>query len=108
MAPKIRGDPVDDETRCEPYASERDVVAFKFRCCGGWYPCRACHEELADHEAEIWGPGELDEHAVLCGACGETMTIDAYIACRHTCPFCGARFNPGCQDHWDRYFATEG
>lgn len=97
----------DDEARCEHYATERDVVAFRFKCCGDWYPCRACHDEAVDHAAETWGPGEVDEHAVLCGACGSTITIDAYVACGHACPFCGTAFNPGCEQHWGRYFRAE-
>lgn len=97
---------IDDETRCEHYDGPLDVVAFRFRCCGGWFPCRACHDEAVDHETQTWGPGDVDTHAVLCGACESTMTIDAYLACGHTCPFCEASFNPGCEDHWDRYFRT--
>lgn len=79
-------------------------MAFRFRCCGDWYPCRACHDENVDHATDVWRPGELDEQAVLCGACDATMTIDAYLACQHRCPSCGASFNPGCMDHWDLYF----
>ncbi len=103
---EVQGATVDDETRCEHHDSERDVVAFRFRCCGDWYPCRACHDGFTEHPAETWGPGDLGEHAVLCGACRSTMTIDTYLACGHVCPFCGTGFNPGCQQHWERYFET--
>lgn len=97
----------DDETRCEHYDGPRDVVAFRFRCCDDWYPCRACHDETVGHDAQTWGPGEVDVRAVLCGACESTLTIDSYLACGHTCPVCGTAFNPGCEDHWDAYFALD-
>lgn len=100
----IHGAPVDDETRCEHWDGPRDVVAFRLRCCNDWYPCRRCHDEHTDHGTRTWGPGDLDEHAVLCGACKRTLTIDTYLACQHNCPHCGTRFNPGCEDHWDLYF----
>lgn len=99
---------VDDRTRCPHWDSLEDVVAFRFRCCGEWYPCRACHDERVDHPTEVWGPGQVDEHAVLCGVCRRTMTIDTYVSCQHVCPFCGASFNPGCRDHWGLYFETDG
>jgi uncharacterized CHY-type Zn-finger protein len=101
---EVRGATIDDETRCEHYDGERDVVAFQFACCGEWYPCRACHDEAVDHATETWGPGDVGEHAVLCGVCRTALTIDTYVACGHTCPYCGASFNPGCREHWTLYF----
>ena len=101
---EVQGATIDDETRCEHYASERDVVAFKFACCGDWYPCRACHDESTDHATETWGSGEVDEHAVLCGACRTTMSIEGYVGSGHACPECGQSFNEGCEEHWERYF----
>jgi uncharacterized CHY-type Zn-finger protein len=100
----VRGATVDEQTRCRHWDAEDDVVAFRFACCGDWYPCRACHDEATEHPAETWGPGEVDEHAVFCGACRTTMAIATYVAGGHACPFCAHPFNPGCRDHWDRYF----
>ncbi|MFC7156792.1 CHY zinc finger protein [Halomarina halobia] len=97
----------DGETRCAHYASERDVIAVAFRCCGVYYPCRACHDALADHEAARWPPERFDEPAVLCGACRTTLTVAAYLGCDHVCPACGAAFNPGCARHADRYFVVD-
>lgn len=102
---EVRGAAVDDETRCQHHAADEDVVAFRLPCCGDWWPCRECHDEAAEHAAETWGPGETDATAVLCGVCRSTMTIATYTACGHTCPDCGASFNPGCRHHWERYFA---
>lgn len=104
MPARIQGDPVDEATRCIHHDTAKDIVAFLFPCCGAWYPCRACHDENADHGAEVWGPEDAEEPAVLCGACTQTMTIDAYRTCEHQCPSCGAGFNPGCQAHWELYF----
>lgn len=103
----VQGAPIDEATRCEHHASERDVVAFRFPCCGDWFPCRRCHDEASDHATRTWGPDESDERAVLCGVCRSRMRIDAYVACQHVCPGCGARFNPGCRQHWERYCAPE-
>ncbi len=104
VPPRIQGDTIDEATRCMHHGKPEDIVAFRFRCCQEWYPCRACHDENVDHGTETWRPGELNEHAVLCGACKTTMTLDAYIACQHACPYCGTSFNPACKTHWDRYF----
>lgn len=101
---QVRGRTIDDETRCVHYRSELDVVAFRFKCCGDWYPCAACHDEAVDHEAEQWSADERDRKAVLCGVCGSTMPIGVYVESGHECPTCSAPFNPGCPDHWDRYF----
>ncbi len=102
----VHGIGVDEASRCKHWDTERDIVAFCFRCCGEWFACRACHDETSEHTADTWRPGELGQHAVLCGACGSTMRLDTYLACQHTCPYCSAAFNPGCEDHWDRYFRT--
>jgi uncharacterized CHY-type Zn-finger protein len=32
------------------------------------------------------------------------MSIADYLQADHTCPYCGAAFNPGCAAHHDRYF----
>lgn len=100
----VRGSAIDDQTRCVHWDSTLDVVAFRFPCCKGWWPCRTCHDETMDHEAEVWPADRRDERAVLCGACSSTMTIQAYTDSGHACPSCGASFNPGCRAHWSRYF----
>jgi len=102
----LRGVGVDEGTRCAHYHSSRDVIAIKFPCCGVYYPCHACHEALADHPAERWPTDRFEQHAILCGACRSTLSIRAYLACGHTCPHCGAAFNPGCAQHHARYFAV--
>ena len=42
---------------------------------------------------------------MLCGPCGAELAIRAYLGVS-ACPDCGTRFNPGCADHYDRYFET--
>ncbi len=98
---------VDAETRCDHYASTRDVVAIRFPCCDRYYPCFRCHAAVADHEPERLPADEFDEAAVLCGRCGSTLSVDAYLDCDDACPDCGAAFNPGCRRHRDRYFEVE-
>lgn len=100
----VRGVAVDAATRCEHYDTDRDVIAVRFACCGEFHPCHACHEARADHDAATWPRSRFDERAVLCGACGHTLSVADYLDCEHACPDCGHEFNPGCAAHADRYF----
>lgn len=104
---EVCGVDVGPETRCAHYATARDVVAIRFRCCGTYYSCSACHEAVADHPAEIWPRESFDAHAVLCGVCGTGLAIERYLADGTACPACGTAFNPGCRHHRGRYFAVE-
>jgi|SRR6056297_3034063 len=99
----VRGVAVDPATRCAHYDSDRDVVALRFACCDAYYPCFRCHEAVADHDAERL-PVESPDPAVLCGACGVELTPREFVDGTHECPDCGTAFNPGCGDHYDRYF----
>lgn len=99
----VRGVEVGSETRCAHYDTDRDVVALKFGCCGAYYPCFRCHEAVADHDAERL-PVDGSESAVLCGVCGAELTAREFVEGEHRCPDCGVAFNPGCADHYDRYF----
>lgn len=105
---QVRGVEVGSETRCDHYHTERDVVALRFACCGEYYPCFQCHEEVVDHPTERL-PVESSAFAVLCGVCGLEMTPEEFVDSDagdddHRCPDCSAKFNPGCADHYDRYF----
>jgi uncharacterized CHY-type Zn-finger protein len=102
----LRGVGVDDETRCMHYRTARDVIAIRFPCCETFFPCFECHAACCEHDTERWPPDRFDERAVLCGACREVLTVDSYLASDHECSNCGASFNPGCVDHYDRYFAV--
>lgn len=102
----LRGVDVDTETRCEHYHTDRDVIAIRFRCCGVYYPCFECHEAIADHDPQRWSAHRFDEPAVLCGVCGERLSVEAYLDCEHSCPVCEAEFNPGCASHAHLYFET--
>jgi uncharacterized CHY-type Zn-finger protein len=106
----VRGLAVDARTQCAHYATERDVVAFAFPCCETpdqsgrvFYPCRRCHDALVEHPTATWDRSNFDERAVLCGACGTRLTVDAYLDCESACPACGAAFNPGCVAHRSLY-----
>jgi uncharacterized CHY-type Zn-finger protein len=100
----VFGVAVDQETRCAHYGSECDIIAIKFKCCGEWYPCHSCHAELAGHAPERWPAADFDTHAVLCGACGNQLSVREYLACSSVCPRCGRDFNPGCANHHGLYF----
>jgi uncharacterized CHY-type Zn-finger protein len=102
---EVWGVGVDGMTRCAHYHGPVDVIALRFKCCGRFYPCRECHDEVAGHTAELWQEPEREVHAVLCGACGTTLSIADYLACAHRCPRCGAAFNPGCALHRHLYFS---
>jgi uncharacterized CHY-type Zn-finger protein len=101
----LRGIAVDPDTRCAHYDGLRDVIAIRFACCDVYYPCFKCHRETTTHDPTRLAANEKHEPAVLCGACGHTMTAGAYRRAAHACPRCDAPFNPGCHAHWDRYFA---
>jgi uncharacterized CHY-type Zn-finger protein len=101
---RIFGKPVDTQTRCVHWHSELDIIAIKFKCCGHYYPCFNCHEETADHEAQVWPVNEFDQKAVLCGVCGHELAIKDYMTCNNICPKCTSLFNPGCSKHYHLYF----
>lgn len=100
---KLKGLLVDDETRCEHYHSELDIIAIKFKCCGIFYPCYECHTACEDHPAEQWERAEFEEKAIICGNCKELLTISEYLN-TDTCPHCKAKFNPKCSNHYHLYF----
>ena len=104
----IYGKPIDQQTRCQHWHSELDVIAIKFKCCEKYYPCFSCHEEEADHEPQVWPKSEFDSKAILCGVCGTELSITDYQSSNNTCPNCKAAFNPGCSKHYHLYFETEG
>lgn len=106
--PIVRGEDVDAEARCSHYGSRRDVLAIRFPCCDTYYACYDCHAACADHDAERWPIHARDERAVRCGVCGAALTVDGYLAGEHACPACGAAFNPGCTNHHELYFESEG
>ena len=102
--PLLRGRAIDAQSRCTHWHGPTDIVAFRLACCDGWWPCIDCHAETAGHDAKPWPADRHGEPAVLCGACGHTMTPVAYVACASHCPACHAAFNPKCKPHWPQYF----
>lgn len=101
---EVIGSDVQDDTRCRHYHSSLDIIAIRFKCCQKYFPCHLCHSEHADHPAMKWSATELDEYAILCGACGNELTIRSYLNSDSTCLDCGAKFNPSCSLHYDLYF----
>ncbi len=96
---------MDEQTRCVHYHSALDIVAIQFKCCERYYACYECHEESESHDATRWRPADLEQRALLCGACKGTLTIADYLSCNFTCTSCRASFNPGCANHHDLYFS---
>lgn len=101
--PPVHGATVDDATRCVHYSGPTDIVAIRFRCCLRFYPCFQCHADAESHRAEQWAPADWAERAILCGACGQTLSIDDYRSVS-ACPRCGSAFNDGCRLHAHLYF----
>ena len=97
---------IQQDTRCQHWFSDLDVIAIKFKCCGKYYPCYSCHESVADHPAKRWKQDEFDEKAILCGKCGTQLTISKYLSSNNVCSNneCQCNFNPGCAKHYDIYF----
>lgn len=102
--PEVKGNTVDEQTRCTHYHSQLDVIAIRFKCCNTYYPCFYCHEETAGHKAEVWLTSEFDTKAILCGVCKHEMTIHEYMAGNYQCPHCSSNFNPKCSNHNHLYF----
>ena len=50
MTKKINGLLVDDESRCQHYHTELDIVALKCFQCQKYYACYQCHDSLEDHK----------------------------------------------------------
>jgi uncharacterized CHY-type Zn-finger protein len=100
----VRGVNLDPQSRCEHYRGPYDIVAIKMKCCGVYYACKDCHAALADHETSVWPESQWDHEAILCGACGATLTILQYMQSGSRCATCGAQFNPGCRSHYHLYF----
>jgi uncharacterized CHY-type Zn-finger protein len=103
---EVHGVGVDPETRCAHWHSPLDIIAIRFKCCSRWYPCFECHQETAAHEATVWPASEFGEPAILCGACGQQLSVHEYLACESRCPGCGNGFNPGCKKHLHLYFES--
>jgi uncharacterized CHY-type Zn-finger protein len=106
--PDVRGVNLGPQTRCEHYRGPTDLVAIKTKCCGVYYACKDCHAALADHQIEVWPENEWNQRAILCGACGEELTIRQYMKSESRCDVCRARFNPKCRDHYHFYFQVSG
>ncbi len=106
--PTFLGMPVDPQSRCVHWSGPTDIVAFRFSCCDGWWPCAQCHVATADHDAIPWPMSRFSEPSVLCGACGHSMAVPDYTGSRSRCPSCAAVFNPRCKAHWPLYFEQPG
>ena len=103
----VRGFDVDPQTRCTHWHGPTDIIALRIKCCGNWFSCYDCHAETTSHLGAVWPLDERDAEAILCGACGHTLTINQYLACESTCPVCDSAFNPGCANHAHLYFQVE-
>lgn len=104
---KVYGLHVDKETRCAHYHLEKDVIAIKHQCCGTYYACIKCHDELADHKSTVWKKEQYHEKAVLCGACHTKLTIFEYLQSGFRCPNCNHLFNERCELHYRDYFEVD-
>lgn len=100
----VKGNLVDQETRCAHYHTVKDRIAIKFYCCNTYYPCFDCHEEEGCGEPKVWPKEKFNEKAVLCGSCGHELSISEYLQCESQCPECNADFNSGCDLHRHLYF----
>lgn len=100
----VNGVGLDDESRCQHYHTEQDIVAIKFACCEEYWACYKCHQALADHAPRPWPTARFNEEAILCGGCGTQLSVEVYLASPLTCPACSKPFNPGCARHHHLYF----
>jgi uncharacterized CHY-type Zn-finger protein len=106
--PPVLGQTIDAQARCVHYGTELDVIAIRFHCCGEYYPCHLCHDEVSgQHPAVPWPAAQHEALAVLCGVCSTELRIAEYLGVDR-CPHCDAAFNPGCKLHADLYFEPDG
>ena len=103
----LKGQLVDNETRCQHYATKLDIIALKFKCCDVFYPCYECHTADSDHDPVRWAFDDIDVLAILCGGCSNILSIKEYLQCDSKCPSCKSKFNPKCALHYDLYFEPE-
>jgi uncharacterized CHY-type Zn-finger protein len=105
--PTVHGLDVDAQTRCRHYHGLTDIIAIKMKCCGEYYACKDCHEELTTHAITVWPRDEWPvAAAILCGNCNAELTIAQYLASNSRCPHCSTSFNPRCSTHYHFYFET--
>ena len=100
----VYGIAIDERTGCHHYRSARDIIAIRLKCCNRFYGCVHCHDATTDHQRRLWTAEEFNEAAILCGACGQTLSITAYLNSAYQCPYCKADFNPKCRHHYPYYF----
>lgn len=100
----VKGQLVDDQTRCIHWHSALDIIAIKFKCCNTYYACYECHREIADHQSEVWAKNEWQERAIMCGICKTELSIHEYFRSGNICPHCQGSFNPNCSKHYNLYF----
>ena len=100
----VKGQLVDDQTRCVHWHSPVDIIAIKFKCCDTYYACFECHNQFADHKPEVWPRSDRSEKAILCGICRKELTISEYFDSANSCPYCRGAFNPNCSKHYHLYF----
>lgn len=103
---QVYGDILDEETRCQHYHSEKDIVALKCFACQKYYPCFLCHDRYEDHVFLAYPVSRSEDRVVLCGHCRTEQTISQYLGCEDACPICAHPFNPGCKNHRSIYFQT--
>ena len=100
----VKGQLIDDQTRCIHWHSPVDIIAIKFKCCNSFYACYECHKQMTDHTPELWSRNERSEKAILCGVCRTELSIQEYFDSGNKCPDCQSPFNPNCSKHHNLYF----
>ena len=104
MTRKIYGLLVDNQSRCQHYHTELDIVALKCFDCLKYYACYQCHDRLGGTHSFRAYPCHLKQDKVLiCGVYQHEMVIDEYQEAI-VCPNCHSAFNLACSKHYDIYF----
>jgi uncharacterized CHY-type Zn-finger protein len=57
----VHGMEIDARSGCAHDRSLLDLIAIKFKCCQTYYACSQCHEQEADHPAQVWPRAESSE-----------------------------------------------
>ncbi len=99
----FKGIALDENSRCQHYHSEQDIIALKCASCQSYYACYKCHDAMENHNFKATSSDET--YPVICGVCQTHLIFTGYKS--GSCPHCRSAFNPNCQLHDHIYFSKE-
>ena len=91
---QVYGDILDEETRCQHYHSERDIIAKCFAC-QKYYPCFLCHDRYEDHASSGLSCESLRRSSSPLWPLQDRVDyFSVHLGCEDACPSVLILFNP--------------